>query len=79
MAAINTLDSSVFMRFLGYWLSIGWLCSQDILAIGWLLADNWLALSQNQNTLQDIVIYYYELKWQKAAIDGMLKVELVTN
>ena len=26
MAAINTLDCSVFTRFFGYWLAIGWLC-----------------------------------------------------
>ncbi len=53
MAATNTLDCSVFTRF----LAIGWLLagyvpkSIDFLVIGWLCPQI--------NRLQDIVIYYY--------------------
>ena len=30
MAAFNTLDCSVFTRFVGFWLAIGWLCTKLI-------------------------------------------------
>ena len=56
MAAINTLDWSVFMIGFGnrpgYLLPIGWLCPKI-------------------NTLQDIAIYYYVLKWHMAAINTL--------
>ena len=55
----------------GTWLqSVLWtvVCLRDFLAIRWLLAGYWLTMAQN-NTLQDIGIYYYVPKLHMAAIN----------